>query len=222
MAIINSLLSAHGQAVLSVAVKFTAEWEPKWPCAPTEADVILFVQHGHVKWKEFEKDVRNVAKSFEKGWWSDPHFEELSKALKKECPNKVHIVDLLRATCSIPSFHSQLLWHLGWLWQAMALAMLNDDKKQLDNFSISAVSVGDMCNHAMAMDVMLVDYMEACCAASKNTLNFGMSTDKASLCGLGGGVQGTQFSLPGNVVMYAPPQASLCLFNLVVMVLLSA
>ena len=208
MSIINSLLSVNGQKVLSVAVNFTAEWEPKWPCATTNPDVILLVQHGYVKWMDFEKDVRKVAKSFQKGWWSDPDFEELSKALKKNGPNKVHIVDLLRATCSIPSFHSQLLWHLGWLWQAMALAMLKDDKKQLDNFSISAVSVGDLCNHAMAMDVMLVDYMEACCAASKNTLNFGMSTDKASLCGLGGGVQGTQFSLPGNVVMYAPPQAS--------------
>ena len=63
----------------------------------------------------------------------------------------------------------------------MALAMLKDAKKTLDAFSISVVPDDDLCNHATAMDFMLVNYMEACLATSKNHLAFGMSTDKASV-----------------------------------------
>ena len=39
--------------------------------------------------------------------------------------------------------------------------MLKDAKKTLDTFSIIVVPDDDVCNHPIAMDFMLVDYMKA-------------------------------------------------------------
>ena len=207
LSLVNSLLSVTGP-VLTVPVSLTNDWKPHWPAAHTPADAVLQVYDGYVAWPAFVKDVIRLAPCHGPGWWAADAFGILCATLQKEYPNKkLHITDLMKATCTIVPFHSQLVWFLGWQWQRMALSMLNDVKLSLDNFTITIVQHSELCEHATQMDFQLVNYMEACQAVAKNNLCFGMSTDKASICGLGGGVQGTQFSIPGNYIIYAPPQA---------------
>jgi hypothetical protein len=224
LSLVNSLLSVSGP-VLTVPVSLTNDWKPSWPASHTPTDVVLHVHNGYVAWPAFVKDVIRLAPCHGPGWWARAAFDGLCSTLQQEYPNKkLHITDLMKATCKIVPFHSQLVWCLGWQWQRMALSMLNDVKLSSDNFTITVVQPGDLCSHATQMDFHLVNYMESCQAAAKNHLCFGMSTDKATICGLGGGVQGTQFSIPGNFIMYAAPQARaffVCV-QLVVMVLLTS
>ena len=206
---------------MNVPVKLTKDWSPQWPVAHTPSDVMLQMHNGYVLWPAFVADVTSIAAAHGNGWWSADEFGEFCAELKTDYPNMLHITDLLRASCHIAPLHSQLVWHLGWIWQSMALRMLKDEKLTLDTFSIRFVRPDELMNTASDMDVQLVHYMEASLAASKNLLCFGMSTDKASICGLGGGVQCSQFSIPGNVIIYAAPQAPLLFVLFVVMVLLT-
>ena len=72
---------------------------------------------------------------------------------------------------------------------------------------ISVVEDTELMNSAVQMDMQLCNYMHCSKIASNGQLCFGLATDKASVCGLGSGVQTTICSLPGNLAIYAPPQA---------------
>ena len=129
-------------------------WTPQWPAAPTPGDVVLDMHNGVMHWPAFAADAKRIRGAHGVGWWSGEDFDEF-------CANfggpRLHITSLLQATCMdhVVSLHIQLLRSLGWTWQSMALNMLNDEKLNLDNFSIRVLQPGELCEGASQMDFLL-------------------------------------------------------------------
>ena len=129
LSLVDGLLSVTGP-LLTVPVRLTNDWKPSWPAVHAPADVVLQVHNGYVAWPAFVKAVKDVAPCHGRGWWAADVFDGICSTLQKEYPNKkLHITDLMKATCTIVPLHSQLVWYLGWQWQRMALSMLNEVKK---------------------------------------------------------------------------------------------
>lgn len=108
------------------------------------------------------------------------------------------------------AFHKQLLWFVGQLLEVV-FAKVHKGKSKA-KLVVREVTWGDALGCAMTLDRKLVHYMEAGrrLASQQRLRSVSLCTDKASVGGLGGGVQTTLIVLGRrNIGIMAAPQAEM-------------
>ena len=195
---------------ISFPIFMQLDWKPEWPRPFAVCDVILPIFHGRIQWTRFVEQVRAKAVILGAGWWSGDAFDQLDTDMR----GKTALTDLLQATCATPcllSLHAQLVWAIGWTWQQLVIGLHTDKTKVHQSLCCYEVKDEDLMGCATDMDIHLGSYIYCSQVATSGVLHFNCSTDKASMCGLGSGVQGTIFTVPGNLAILSPPQALLFL-----------
>ena len=144
-----------------------------------------------------------------KDWW---HTAQLTRLCSEV--SSVSIWDLLSHTCvtrSLQVLHLQLLWSLGMQFQKCLYDVTKQTVAPRD-ISISTEDFTEIMDNPAVMDRKLAEYVVSgrSFAASLSLRAYSSATDKASVCGLGAGLQNTIFTLGSSgCAVFACPQAGL-------------
>lgn len=182
----------HEGQGFGVPIDLEANWQIPWPRPPVHGKTVVLDVGGDGIAKVREWLAVVVAQHPAPGnmWWSS---QKLSKfvdrlesfdlvALLKACFAEKHLLDLFK----------QLIWLLGQRLQDHFLAALDDKASPI---AVAYDSFEAALNCPLVMDRKLVEYVEAsksfCRQAGQRT--YAVATDKASVGGLGSGLQTTIF-----------------------------
>lgn len=195
---------------IEVPIVLDDSWNVPWPRPQVKASgvVLTCTAEGFVDLGGFCADLaqRSASRS---NWW---HQSRLI-ACWGTATGTMSIVRFVTLTINsgkAAPFAKQLVWHLGWAFQAACLKAIAGGEAQVAGLQITGNSFLEVLTQAPLLDRMLVQYTESCRAKVRElkTHHFSCSTDKASVCGLGAGLQATLIGLGGtNLVVQAVPQA---------------
>ena len=191
---------------INLGILLQQDRQPQLPKAVQAPDVVLQIIDGKLQWRKFVVCVKSQRYILGSGWWSDESLDELDSAM--HC--KSSMTELLQATCGsmvFSSVHAQLIWALGWTWQQLVVGLHKDSTRRHPSLQCHEVEEADLMGCAVDMDNQLANYMMCSQQATCGLLRFNCSTDKAGICGLGSGVQGTVWTVAWNLAILSPPQA---------------
>jgi hypothetical protein len=140
-------------------------------------------------------------------WW---HKAQLSRLCSEVYSTSIW--DLFSHTCvtrSLNVLHVQLLWSLGMQLQKCLYDVTKKTVAPRD-ISISTEDFTEIMDNPAVMDRKLAEYVVSgrSFAASLSLRAYSSATDKASVCGLGAGLQNTIFTLGSSgCAVFACPQA---------------
>ena len=189
---------------LAVPIDLDTSWAVLWPRpqVPKLLCVLQVDSKGVVLLAPFLLEVRS--QNCPEGHWSkSSDFQRVCTELGS-CP---FVADLFQAVASVQKLsllRLQLLWQLGARLQETISTCLTKPQGVL---KVKVVSMEDSMDSAPVMDFKLVRYVASTRAVSAGQKNFSLATDKASVCGLGAGVQNLIFGLPSNIAFVGVPQA---------------
>ena len=131
------------------------------------------------------------------------------KDLKLSLNDKTQLLDVLKQASGAQSctLFDQILWACGHQLQKLVKAMLKG-KASSPWLSAKKVDMSDLLACPNLLDRHLVRYIDVCKGLMHGQTNISCATDKASVCGLGSGLQNTVFALPDNRAIFSSPQAT--------------
>ena len=176
----------------NIPIHLLAGWLPSWPTRQPECHLHLVVSDGIVCWESFSEQATLLGLGLQHGWW---------KCLQ-DIDDRIHhggmsLAQLLMHTsinADLEPFHAQLVWYVGWQWQSVATVVLKGNLAH-PSIQVSEVSGDDLFGAPNQMDWQLENYLATSRRHASGQLFFTGATDKATVCGLGSGVQTTVFGL---------------------------
>lgn len=206
--LLRCALPVEGQA-LTIQVELLLEWVPLWPAPPQQgAQLPLDISDdGTCKLEGFAQRACMMPKPSGKPcWWKGP-----LAALVKGCGLRPQLLEVLRHASNdknMQTFYGQLLWGIGSALQAVVVQASRGAAPAHGLLEVALKSTAKSLDDNLTMDRQLVAYQNCCRQRAAPHSNFSCCTDKASVCGLGSGLQSTIFVLPTNEALVAAPQVS--------------
>lgn len=194
---------------LKVPIDIDASWKVIWPrpLGHWKMEVLVVGVDGMVDLASWVKAVTERHPTSRMTWW---HTSALSQLLAET--DSLFLWDIFRATCVKKRFrglHEQLVWRLGQLMESL-FSELASEKRKKQSVSFAHDSFADIFEQAHTMDRKLAEYVLAgrCIAQNLSLRAFSVATDKASVGGLGAGLQNSIFTLGASgIAVLAVPQA---------------
>lgn len=209
---LSALLAVVGGAGDASEVEMSMElaWAIPWPRpgVPVQPRSLCIAVGGIVALGAFFRATRAVRSPDGKGWWLSKAFQQLCM----ELGDKPTLRELLLASCEAPilrPFYLQVLWWVGGKVQQAIVDTLEGRKKG-DALQAKSKSMADCLDNQPEMDRRLAVYVRCGREAAAAHRNVSLATDKAAVCGLGSGVQGSIFVLGRtNKAILGVPQAGI-------------
>lgn len=198
------LVSRQGHAFV-LTIDLSLDWAVKWP-RPMEVKqpaTMLVDAFGRASFGKWVADVESQHRSPTNHWFHSRVFAQLASALGPE----PRLADLFAQSMQekvLSLLFRQLLWHIGTAVQQTLQSVMTPKSRQI---VVRVPGLGDALSAgAEQWDVQLLRYNRAAQQAAKHQNNFSLCTDKAAVCGLGGGVQNVIFGLLPNLGIIGIPQ----------------
>lgn len=204
---LSALLCMVLEAVggLAIPIDLQETWDIVWPRPSPhwKCELLSVGADGTVNFLDWVDRLKQRHPASPRQWWHEKHLRTLSG----DSPS-LTLLDLFVGVCSgkrfLP-FFKQVLWALG---QALQAEILKGARGQ-GEFEVELETFANVLQDGPALDRKLVSYVLAGqeMARQLNLRSFSCATDKASVGGLGAGVQGSLFVLgSSNICVVAPPQ----------------
>ena len=203
----------HGLAAdlggFRIVVDLEKDWQPIWPRPrPHWKSETLVIDATGIC--ELDGFIETVTKNHacRKGlWWHEASLARLVSDL--ESTKVWHLIASTAVSNTLQSLHCQLVWDLGCALQRHLLGLAKEKGKSKSLFRFAAEGFSDISLDAShTMDRKLVEYVEVGKAALQrlNLRSISLCTDKASVGGLGSGLQNTIFTLgsSGKAILAVP------------------
>lgn len=180
---------------LEVPIELEREWQVTWPRPPTpwKVETLRIDSAGLCdieSWIGFASS-RHTSKRGD--WRQEDRLIRLAGSLKS-----VAVWDFFEFVCFSKGFktlHKQLLWTLGMRLQS-ALCLVAEGKREGKGIGMKEVKFSQIMEQPHVMDRKLLEYITAAELYAKGLVSkcISLATDKASVCGLGVGLQSTMSS----------------------------
>lgn len=197
--------SSAGASVLRVSL--VENWSIAWPRPDIGEHEVSLVWNadGMLDMQGWVAQVKASHPCAKKCWWHAQRLETWIASLPS-----FTIYDVLTqssVTKGLGVLHKQLNWQVGQMLETLAGQVTKGNRRFV--MVVRDMSFEDAFDSAAKLDLKLVRYVESGvrCAAANNIRSISLCTDKASVGGLGGGVQSAIFVLgESNIGIVGVPQ----------------
>lgn len=197
--------SSAGASVLWVSL--VGNWSIAWPRPDFGEHEVSLVWNadGMLDMQGWVAQVKASHPCAKKCWWHAQQLETWIASLPS-----FTIYDVLTqssVTKGLGVLHTQLTWQVGQMLETLAGQVTKGNRRSV--MVVRDMSFEDAFDSAAKLDLKLVRYVESGVrrAAANNIRSISLCTDKASVGGLGGGVQSTVFVLgESNIGIVGVPQ----------------
>lgn len=197
---------------VSIQLELVSEWVPTWP-RPVHKGRYLpleLTSSGEVVVDVFLQRLWAEAATLPKGCWRGPHLEKLGRRLGARA-SLLSLMTFCSLEDKLHPLFSQLLWYVG---SSLQDELLRASRGCSSRVVVAMSKASDELGANTTMDRSLVAYMHCGRELCRDLEYLTLATDKASVCGLGSGVQSTIFVLPtSNHAIVAAPQAEVLSSN---------
>lgn len=202
-------VSGGGQG-FSLPIDLEAQWNIPWPRPAAHGKTVLLEVDGsgNVKLREWLAQVFDQHPASQHMWWSRPKLSKFADRL--DSCDLATLLKVAFADKAMLGFFKQLVWLLGQRLQDLALQSLDG---QTTSLQVAYDKFEAALDCPIVMDRKLVEYVEASKAFCKQVRSrtYSVATDKASVGGLGSGLQTTVFVVgQTNTAILGIPQVVLC------------
>lgn len=191
---------------LSIDISISSEWRIKWPRPPDQGRLLALQidADGHTNIQRFVDEAKAKFPAKAGQWWHERHLERFLQEL-----HSYSIYDIFKSAAANKQFHilhKQLVWALGYHLEVLFRGSVGKG-----GMTIREPDFEQVLDSAPLMDRKLVQYVLAGrrTAEALKLRSFSLCTDKASVGGLGGGLQNTIFVLgASNIALFGIPQVT--------------
>ena len=208
--LVKALLAiALGGNVKEVEVSMEQPWSIKWPRPHTAERVFpLFLLPGClVALGGFFRATKSIAHRVQGAWFTSTAWDFAMETLGEQ-PTFCDFLVFTSGEKAPRPLYLQLIWWAGCRAQDLngAAAKMKESRSPL--FAVTVKSLAGCLDNRREMDRRLAIYVRNCKEACQGHRNLSVCTDKASVCGLGSGIQGSIFVISAtNQAILATPQA---------------
>lgn len=193
---------------IELTIELVREWQSPWPRPPAQWNAVVqsVREDGLCDLEDWVDRVAQDHPAPGRQWWSEASLLRLIASLKSGS-----LWDLIAGTAMTKGFealHLQLIWDLGMRLQGLLLESVLK-KVTLRGIGLRREAFSDIEGQAHTMDRKLAEYVASAraFAASLQVRCISLCTDKASVCGLGAGLQNTVFTVgDSGVAIFGVPQ----------------
>lgn len=194
---------------LTVHICVVGEWHVTWP-RPENIEIptvqLAFACDGFVNVGSFMADLLRFP-SGRSDWWHHTKTQGCWGAGVDRTPLGGFLGSLAGSVPMLPLLR-QVVWHLGFALQSVLSRATMPNEKRVSGAEITQHDFVEALGNAALLDRMLVQYTESAKkkALELHTTSFSVSTDKASVGGLGGGLMASVIGLghSGYAVLGVP------------------
>lgn len=186
-------------------IDLSLDWVVKWPrpMEPRQPAPMFVDAFGQLLLGRWVQDVTEQRCLPAHHWFRSREFATMVSELGPEPRLSEVLAQCMQVKALGPLFR-HLLWHIG---AAVQQAVLSAAKSATRHVTVRMPGIGDaLASGAEQCDVQLLRYIRAAQQVGKDQTNYSLCTDKAAVCGLGGGVQNEIFGLQPNLGIIGVPQ----------------